>query len=732
MNNPQIPRPSSYRRCKTPTMIQMEATECGAVALSIILAYYGRYITLEEARIACSVSRNGSNALHLLYAARYFGLKVEAFEYDLEGLYEATLPLIAYWNFDHFLVIEGYDKKYVYINDPAHGPKRITYPELNESFTGLALTLEPGADFKPSQRVDHIWEDIWQKLKLFRVPLIFSLILGLLAMIPQLAMPVLSQVFVDRILIDHVYEWKWGILAAASGTILLATGINFLQTWILTRLSIQFSIVLSGNFFWHILRLPLLFYLQRYGGEIASRISLNETVSETIIGTALSTIINVIFAFLLVIIMLYYDVSITLIGLAVVLINLLLMIRLYRFRSDAYANYQQIQGRLTSFAIGGLETIESLKAVGREHNFLVRYGALYTNSLNTLQSMSRNDLILGTFSPFFSILGSMSVLMVGSWRIIQGRLTIGEFLALQMLYNNFVGPMLGLVNLNQTLQLLRINMTRLHDVLRNKKDPAFDQHALKQLSEIDRLQGYIELRNITYGFSPLDLPLLEDIQLSLSPGQTVALVGPSGCGKSTLIKIIGGLFKPWSGEILLDGIPSDQYPRDVITRSLAIVEQAPALFKDSLQNNITLMDPSMDQKSLIRAAQDALIHDEIMSRPGGYQSLVERQGENFSGGQRQRLEIACALFGNPSILLLDEATSAIDSTTETDILENIRRRGCACLIVAHRLSTIRNCDKIYVMESGKIVQQGTHEELIKQKGLYQKLVYAEEIYHINQ
>ncbi len=495
-------------------------------------------------------------------------------------------------------------------------------------------------------------------------------------------------------------------------------------------MTIQLSVVLSSKFFWHILRLPLLFYLQRYGGEIASRIDLNETVAETFVENVLTTIINVIFAFLIMIVMLYYDVSITLIGLSVVLINLWLMSRLYRSRSDAYANYRQIQGRLTSFAIGGLETIESLKAVGGEHRFLIRYGALYTNSLNTFQGISRTDLILGTFAPFFSLLGTMAVLIVGSWRILQGRLTVGEFLALQMLFNNFTAPMLSLVNLNQTLQLLRINLNRLLDVLRNKKDPIFDKHSLtlQQLSGIDRLQGYIELRNITYGFSPLDPPLLEDIQLSLTPGQNIALVGPSGCGKSTLVKIIGGLLKPWSGEILLDGIPSEQYPRDVITRSLAVVEQMPALFSDTLQNNITLMDPSLDQKSLIRAAQDAFIHDEIMSRPGGYQSLVERQGQNFSGGQRQRIEIACALFRNPSIIVLDEATSAIDSSVETGILENIRRRGCACLMVAHRLSTIRNCDKIFVMEKGKIVQQGTHDELIKQKGLYKTLVYAEEIY----
>ncbi len=427
--------------------------------------------------------------------------------------------------------------------------------------------------------------------------------------------------------------------------------------------------------------------------------------------------------------MFYYDVLITLTGIVIVLLNLTLMKVLYRSREDAYANLKQIQGRMTSFAIGGLESIESLKAVGGEYQFISRFGGFYTKSLNTFQSIARTDMILGTFSPLFNMLGSMTVLTLGALRIIQGRLTVGEFFALQMLYNYFTTPVLNLVNINQTLQLLRIDLFRIEDVLRHPLDPLWREPLTlkKQLSIRDRLQGYVEVKNLSFGFSPLDPPFLENINLTLIPGECAALVGSTGCGKSTLIKLIGGLLTPREGEILLDGIPYGQHPRELIASSVGIVEQFPYLFDDSIKQNISLMDPMPDQKALVQSTQDACIYEEVMSRPRGYQSPIEKEGANFSGGQRQRLEIACALYRNPSILILDEAASAVDSLTEKQIIDNIRRRGGTSLIVTHRLSSIRDCDKIFVMEKGHIVQTGTHEELVHQPGLYRDLVVSDDV-----
>lgn len=719
-----IPRPkfTSYRRCYTPTVIQMEAAECGAAALSIVMGYYGHRVSLDETRTMCATSRDGVNAFNILRAAESYGLKSEGYRCELEELYEAPLPVIAFWNFDHFVVIEGFSKKHVYINDPASGPRTISYEELNRSFTGVILTFSPTESFEKLTMIDPSWKSLWQHLKLFRWPILFSVLTGILALTPTLSLTVLSQVFIDNIVIARIHSWEWGIIIGLLLMTVLATVIQFLQSFMTARFSIQLSTLLSSQFIWRILRLPILFFIQRYGGEIASRMSLNQAVADTFVDQVLSSLISLWFAFVFALVMFYYDVPITLIGLTLVFLNLIIMTYLYRSRANAYANYRQIQGQLASFTIGGLENVESLKAVGGEYQFIGRYGGLYAKSLNTLQNMGRVDLILGTLSPFFSALGSLAVLGMGAWRIIQGYLTVGEFFALQILFKSFTDPVLNLVGLNQTLQLLSINTTRINDVLQHPIDPALKREEVTPLPRKDDFQGHLEVKDLSFGFNPLDQPFLENIHLSLHPGAFVALVGPSGCGKSTLIKLIGGLLKPWQGKILIDGIPQEDYSPSILARSLSFVEQIPMLFTDSVEKNLNLMNAFIDQYSLVQAAQDACIHDEIMLRPGGYQALVEKQGFNFSGGQRQRLEIACALARNPKLLILDEATSAIDSIKEKQILLNIRKRGCACLIITHRLNAIRDCDMIFVMDKGRIVQRGTHHDLMQEPGMYQSLV----------
>lgn len=733
MTSSSVPRPKkgAYRRCKTPTVIQMEAAECGAAALTIILGYHGSFVPLEEVRLMCSVSRDGSNAVKVIHAAEHYGLKAEGFSTELKDLYDAPLPLIAFWDFDHFLVIEGFSKNHVFINDPACGPRTITYEELNESFTGVILTFSPGEKFqRASMQSEKKWIPLlWNRFKLFKAPFIFSLIIGFISIVPLLTLPILSQVFIDHILVGKIHSWTNGLLIGFAFITVLMTFMHFLQEWILIRFNVKSLTLLSSQFVWHTLRLPILFFMQRYGGEIASRIALNEEVVQSWISEILPAIINIVFASIFAMVMFYYDVHITLIGIGIVLANLALMKYLYRSREDAYANYRQIQGKMTSFTISGLEGIESIKAVGGEYQFIGRYGGIYAKSLNTLQTLSFSDLILGTVSPLLSTIGSMAILVLGTLRIIQGQMTVGEFVALQMLFQNFTTPALNLINLNQTFQLLRINLLRIDDVLCHPQDPLLDHGKyIKTFTELDRLKGLIQVKGLTFGYAPLDPPLLRNIHLTIPAGTSVALVGPTGCGKSTLVKVIGGLLSPKSGDILFDGVSHLHYPRELLTRSIGVVEQSSYLFEDTIQHNISLMDAMPNQQQMIQAARDACIHDAIMLRPGGYQAILEREGANFSGGQRQRLEIASVLSRHPSILILDEATSAVDSLTERLILENIRRRGVTCLIITHRLKTIRDCDLILVMQNGEIVQRGTHEELMQEGGLYQSLALSAETF----
>ncbi len=724
-----IPRPKKGQclRKRTPTVIQMEAAECGAAALCSILGYFGSFPPLEQVRIMCSVSRDGSNALKIITAAEYYGLKAEGFSAELQDLYSAPLPVIAFWNFDHFIIIEGFDTKKVYINDPASGPRAISYEEFNESFTGVILTFCPTETFKKiAIDKERRWTTLlWDRFKDFKAPLVFTLLIGFFSIFPTLGLTMLSQIFIDKILIGKTSSWTTGLLLGFALFSTLSTVIYLLEHWILARFNVKLLTYLSTHFVWHTLRLPILFFMQRFGGEIASRIELNEDIAQSWISELLPTVIDVLFAFIFAALMFYYDPQIASIGVGLVLATLILMKVLYRSREDAYANYRQIQGKIASFTINGLESIESLKAVGGEYHFIGRYGGIYTKALNTTQSIAYSDLILGTVSPLLSSIGSLSVLILGAYKIIQGMMTVGEFIALQMLFHHFTEPALNLVNLNQTLQLLKINLLRLDDVMRHPQDPLLNHHPV--LSDFpSNLNGKIEITDLQFSYGPLDAPLLDNINLTITSGTTVAVVGETGCGKSTLIKIIGGLLNPKKGDIRFDGVSYACFPREVLTRSIGVVQQSPYLFEDTIQNNLSLMDLQCNPNEMIQAAKDACIHEEIMGRPGGYQAKLDRDGANFSGGQRQRLEIACALNRNPSIIIFDEATSAVDSLTERQILENVRKRGKTCLIITHRLKTIQDCDMIVVMDKGKIIQQGTHRELISQGGLYQSLVDSAE------
>lgn len=722
----QWPQFMKKKRVKTPTVIQMEAVECGAAALAIILAYYGKFVSLEELRISCGVNRDGSNALNMVKAARSYGLASKGIKVELEELPNLQPPFVVFWNFNHFLVVEGWSKKGVYINDPSSGPRMVSHQEFDESYTGVAITFHPGHHFVRGGRPPELWLAIKQRLSQVKWPSLYICLAGFFLLLPALALPTIMQIFYDNVLGNGDLSWLPGITSALIYLAFLTGALTWLEQFFLNRLNIKLSTIFSSEFLWHILRLPISFYAQRFGGEIANRVSLNSLVAATLTGNLATTAINLILIIFYAVIMIKYDALIAAVGIFAGAINLLTLWLITRTRSDAYARMRQETGKSIGFAIGALQHIEAIKAAGNEGDFFARWAGYYAKGLNANQEIGVKDVTLTSIPALLQSLSTPALLGIGAWRIMNGDLTIGMLLALQGFLSSFLTPLNQMINLGTTLQTLRIDVARLNDVLKNPVDPVLQSQEEEQVeNSTHKMNGYLQLEHITFGYSPLSPPLIENFSLFLKPGQRVALVGPSGCGKSTLAKLITGLYEPWQGRILYDHKPREAFPRSSFTNSVASVDQDIFLFSGSIKDNLTLWDNSIPEHDIFEAARDAVIHEEIVVRPDKYQSQLIEGGSNLSGGQKQRLEIARALVTGPSILVLDEATSALDSKSEEEISRNIKRRGCTCVMIAHRLSTIRDCDEIIVLSNGKIVQRGTHEELKAAPGTYRNLIEKE-------
>ncbi|NDJ22609.1 NHLP family bacteriocin export ABC transporter peptidase/permease/ATPase subunit [Nostoc sp. B(2019)] len=718
------------RRRRTPTLLQMEAVECGAAALGIILGYYDRIVPLAELRQACGVSRDGSKASNIINAARRYGLQAKGFKVDLDGLRKLECPYIVFWNFNHFLVVEGFAKDKVYLNDPATGPRTISPAEFDQSFTGVVLVVEPSTEFQPGGRKPSLALALWDRLQSSLGALIYCVIAGLLLVIPGLAIPAFSQAFVDNVLIEGRNDWLRPLILGMILTAILNGFLTLLQLQFLRRMKIKLAVGMSSRFLWHILRLPVSFYDQRFAGEISSRVRLNDSLANLLSGRLATTVISAFTVVFYAAVMLQYDVVLTLIGIGFVIVNVSVWRWVSRQRVDANLRLMQEQGKVSGVAISGLQSMETLKASGLESEFFSRWAGYYAKAINARQEMDTTNQTLGVLPSFLTSITSMLLLAVGGLRVMDGALSIGMLIAFQALMQRFLEPVNNLVGLAGELQEMEGNLSRLDDVLRNAIDPAVERersvsptHALPAANV--RLQGYVELRNITFGYNRSAPPLIENLNLSLKPGQRVALVGGSGSGKSTVAKLVCGLYEPWAGEILFDGQPRKDIPRPIITNSVALVEQDISLFAGSVRDNLTLWDSTVPFSNLVRACKDAAIQDVVLSMPGGYNADLAEGATNMSGGQRQRLEIARTLVNNPAILVMDEATSALDAEAEKIIDQKLRERGCTCVIVAHRLSTIRDCDEIIVFDRGKVVQRGTHEELQQMEGKYLQLIRSE-------
>ena len=757
------------RPVKTPTVLQMEAVECGAAALGMILGYYGKYVPLAELRQTCGVSRDGVTAANILRAARSYGMIAKGFKKNLERVRQLQPPYIVFWHFNHFLVVDGFEQQRVYLNNPAVGPVTVSVQEFDEGYTGVVLVIEPGPEFQPGGQKPSVVPSLRDRLRTSTGALLYCVLAGFLLVIPNLALPVFTQVFIDGVLTSGNQNWLPYIILASLLAVALQGGLTLLQLRYLRSLKIKLAVSASSRFVWHLLHLPTTFYAQRYAGEISSRVRLNDEVADVLSGRLTTTVISAVLVVFYAIAMFQYDVILPLIVICFAAINVFTLQWVSRQRTDANLRLAQEYGKASGVAIAGLQSMETLKASGLESDFFARWAGYYTKAMNAQQELGIISKTLGVLPALLTALTAVSLLTIGGLRVINGTLTIGMLVAFQLLTQSFLLPVNRLVQFGSTIQDLQGNVQRLDDVLNNEIDPQLKSiqpsqigceqgvwghcphaggaplHPLPILQRMadeqileksdwrmtsatpnHRLQGYITLKNITYGYSPLEAPLIENFNLDVKPGQRIALVGGSGSGKSTIARIVAGLFEPWSGEICFDGLPRHQIPRPILTNSIAMVEQEILLFAGSVRDNLTLWDSTVPTLAVERACEDAAIADVILAMSGGYDAQLLEGATNLSGGQRQRLEIARSLINDPAILIMDEATSALDSESERAIDLKLRQRGCTCLIVAHRLSTIRDCDEIIVLERGRAVQRGTHDELWQQSGSYAQLIRSEE------
>ncbi len=708
------------KRVKTPTLIQMEAVECGAAALGIILGYYKRYVSLEELRQVCGVSRDGSNVLNMKKAAREYGLSLRVFRREADDLRTTAYPFIAFWDYNHFLVVEGIKGDTVYINDPARGPYKVTFEEFKKHYSEVTITAEKTPDFRPGGRSPSPWPGILERIRNVKSSLVFLMLIGFGSMLTMTILPVFTKVFFDVILGQKIYSWGFWFIVLFIVVVVMASYYAIMQAIALMRLNTKLSVQFSAQYLWHILRLPLGFYQQRFSGEIAHRLSLNDEVINQITGRLATVILNIFFIVFYAFIMLWFNVPIALVGIIAVCINFAVLIYTQKARTDAYMHLQQASGKYLGFAIGGLSFMETIKSIGRESGFFTRLSGYFSELVNVEQTLAQKTVFISSLPSLLNGLTSAALFGVGGYLIIFEDFTLGLFMAMQALLINFMKPVEQLLDLGKIIQSVHTNINRIDDVLKNPVDSLFK--VSKKEIEASPLKGSLEMRNVTFGYSKMGPPLIENFNLTVKPGQRVAFVGPTGCGKTTIARLINGLYQPWSGEILFDGKPRSELSREEITQTLATVDQDIFLFVGTVKANISLFDPLVTDDEIIRAAKDASIHEEIVQKPSGYHLMLAEGGSNLSGGQRQRLEIARGLILNPKILILDEATSALDSNTEEKIMRNLRHRQCTLVMVAHRLSTIRDCDEIIVLENGKVSQRGKHEQLIAEPGIYHEFV----------
>jgi len=723
-NNTTVTIEKQARPTKVPTVLQMESVECGAAALSIILGHFGKFVPLEKLRIACGVSRDGLKATNIIKAAKEYGLEAKGYAKSIEKLMQIKTPAIIFWNFNHFLVLEGFTKNKVYLSDPAQGRYTVTHQEFDDSYTGVVLTFETTEKFEKGNEKRGLMASLASRIKYSKQSIFFIILASLFLVIPGLVIPSFLKVFIDKYLVNNFSGFVMPLLLIMAGILIVNSLLVYIQQYFLLKLETKLALATSSKFLWHVFHLPIAFFTQRYSGEIGNRVSLNDKVAKLLSGDLANAALNVIVVIFYALLMFSYDVILTLVGITMAVINIVILQYVSRARKDGNRQLTNETGKLLGTTTSGISMIETLKASGRENDFFTNWIGYLAKVTNAQQELGWLSTRLNTIPPLLTSLTTSAILGIGALRIMDGQMTLGALVAFTYLMNNFINPVNQLVSVGTMLHETESDMSRIDDVMNYEVDNQFrEENAVKPESSIqNKLVGYFEMDNVTFGYNPTIPPLIEKFSLKLKPGSRVALVGGSGSGKSTVAKIASGLYDPWDGKVLLDGKSRKEIPRNIITESLSVIDQDVLVFNGTINENIAFWDTLIPEKNIVQSARDAAIHDVIAARTDAYDSKVMEGGANFSGGQRQRLEIARALVSNPSILVMDEATSALDPATEKMVMDNIKKRGCTCLIVAHRLSTIMDCDEIIVMEFGKIVERGTHQELMSMNGVYSQLI----------
>lgn len=706
---------------KTPTILQMEVTECGAASLCMVMAYFGRYVPLEQMRIETAVSRDGVNAGDMLKAALRFGLDCHGYRKEIEALKELEMPCIIHWNFNHFVVLEGFKGRHVFLNDPAVGRRKLTWEEFDLGFTGVVLTFKKTSAFKREKKRGHIVSFVRARLKGQALPLVQLIYIGLLLVVPGMVLSLLSQVFIDDILMAGYRDWLVRFLLFMGACLLLKESLSYYRSLMMERLKSKMVLISGYRFLLHMLRLPIAFFDQRYAGDLVNRLENNKQVDEFLAGNFAETLLNAFTALFYLAILFFYSPTLTVVGLLSILVSVLVAVFGNRVLANAMHKLQMSYGKMYGSICAGLSITDTIKASGIEMEYGSRLMGFHAIYATQEQKMKRFQSVINTIPETTGKIVDVLFLMIGAIMVIQGSFTTGMLIAFNALFDSFAAPVNQLLSFFEGLQTVKSNIRRVDDIQRYPQDPV-DASKIITMLEGKKLSGRIELQGISFGYAAQKPPVVSDFSFKLRTGETIAFVGPSGCGKSTISKVVSGLYKPWTGEVLFDGYPLHQIPPSVLHASISTVSQNIMLFSGTVRDNISMWNKAIPEEDIVAAAKDACIDDFIVSQPGGYDYFLAENAANLSGGQRQRLEIARALAINPTILIMDEATSALDPIVEKKILDNIHRRGCTCVIVAHRLSAIRDCNEIVVMKSGEIVQRGTHESMKNAEGMYQRFI----------
>ena len=717
----KIKRPLTKGVAKVPVVMQMEALECGAASLAMVCAYYNKWIPLEQIRVDCGVSRDGANAKNLLVAARSYGFVAKGYRYEPDDLKKhGKFPCIIHWNFNHFVVLDGFKGKKAVINDPAKGNYTVSMETFDKSFTGICLMFEPNENFVPSGKRKSVLSFAVKRLSGAKVAVVFVVFMTLIAALIGVITPAFSRIFMDRLLTHKSPDWFYPFIFALSAMSALQLVISALETYYSNRINGKLATIGSSTFMWKVLHLPMEFFSQRLAGDIQGRQGSNAGIANSVVNTFAPLALNAIMMVFYLVVMIRYSWILTLVGLSSLVINAWMASIISKKRINITRVSMRDAGKLAGATVAGVEMIETIKASGAENGFFERWAG-YQASVNAQKvKYAKINQYLGMIPSVVSTITGIVVLTLGVWFAMEGTFTVGMIMAFQGVLSSFSAPATTFISAGQTIQEMRTQMERVEDVMEYCEDDCYKTEVKEE--NFSKLKGTIELKNVTFGYSRLSEPVIRDFSLTVKPGQRVALVGTSGCGKSTISKLVSGLYQPWSGEILYDGKHLSEIDRDVFTGSLAVVDQEITLFEGTISDNIKMWDNSIEDFEMILAARDAQLHEEIMHRDGGYNYRIAEGGKDFSGGQRQRLEIARVLAQDPSIIILDEATSALDAKTEYDLVKAVKDRGITCIVVAHRLSTIRDCDEIIVLDHGVTVERGTHEELYAKGGKYTQLV----------